>query len=129
LPWRDAVRDVSSVLEASGATAMEGNPMISESDAAVLGVLAADEARHIEDVIARCAMAPATVNATLMSLELAGRARQLEGQRLRRHLDGPGGRNLGLVAHEPFRQSTRAATVAIVRRMSAMRIAIITCRA
>jgi DNA processing protein len=81
LPWRDAVRDVSSVLEASGATAMEGNPMISESDAAVLGVLAADEARHIEDVIARCAMAPATVNATLMSLELAGRARQLEGQR------------------------------------------------
>src|SRR5205807_8953521 len=60
LPWRHAVRE-ADVAEASDLTADE---------AAVVGALADDEARHIGDVIARCAMAPATVAATLVSLQL-----------------------------------------------------------
>jgi DNA processing protein len=74
LPWRSAVRDASSVLDAA--------PRATANEIAILGVLAAaDEPQHIEDVITRCGMPPARVGATLMVLELAGRVRQLEGQR------------------------------------------------
>ena len=51
------------------------------AESTVLAVLAADEPQHIEEVIVRCGMLPARVSATLMSLELTGHVRQLEGQR------------------------------------------------
>src|SRR5262249_26556344 len=71
-PWRSAVREVQSAAHAPASTADEN---------IVLGALAVDEPQHIEDVIARCGIAPSRVSAVLVSLELAGRARQLEGQR------------------------------------------------
>ena len=74
-PWRNAVRDASSTLDVTPSSPA------TTAESTVLAVLAADEPRHIEDVIARCGMLPARVSATLMSLELAGHARQLEGQR------------------------------------------------
>jgi DNA processing protein len=75
-PWRNAVREASSVLDAAA-----GDVTVTSDEATVLTALAVDEAQHIEDVIARCGMAPARVSATLVSLELSGTARQLEGQR------------------------------------------------
>jgi DNA processing protein len=72
-PWRTVVGDA--------AIATTGGPMPSADEATVLAALAVDEAHHIEDVIVRSGMVPARVGATLVSLELAGRARQLEGQR------------------------------------------------
>jgi predicted Rossmann fold nucleotide-binding protein DprA/Smf involved in DNA uptake len=40
-----------------------------------------DDAQHIEEIIVRCGLMPARVGAALVSLELTGHARQLEGQR------------------------------------------------
>jgi DNA processing protein len=74
-PWRSAVRDPSSVLDVTAP------PLATTDEVSVLAALTADEPQHIEDVIARCGMAPARVGATLLSLELGGRVRQLEGQR------------------------------------------------
>jgi DNA processing protein len=79
-PWRNAVRDASSVLDARAPASATTGHMTSD-EAMVLAALVTDEPRHIEDVIARCGMAPARVGATLVLLELAGHARQLEGQR------------------------------------------------
>jgi DNA processing protein len=73
--WRSAVRDVGPLVDASPSVG------IPPDQAAVLAVLAVDEATHIEDVIGRSTMNPARVGAALLSLELTGRARQLEGQR------------------------------------------------
>jgi len=73
-PWRDAVRD-AAVLDTPARAAL------SAEESAVLGALAADEPRHIEDVIARCGLPSGRVGATLLALELGGHARQLEGQR------------------------------------------------
>jgi DNA processing protein len=74
-PWRTTVRDALDVI----ASPMPGVPTADE--AAVLAVLTADDPQQIEHVIARSGLAPSRVSATLVSLELAGRARQLEGQR------------------------------------------------
>ena len=71
-PWRNAVRD-ASIPTVHGA--------LSADEGIVLAALAVDEAQHIEHVIARSGIVPARVGAALLSLELAGRARQLEGQR------------------------------------------------
>jgi len=73
-PWRNAVRD-AAVLDTPARVAL------SADERAVLGALAPDEPRHIEDVIARCALPSGRVGATLLALELGGHARQLEGQR------------------------------------------------
>jgi DNA processing protein len=73
--WRSAVRDVGPLVEAPGRVTLP------PEQAAVLAVLGVDEATHIEDVIGRSTINPARVGAALLSLELAGRARQLEGQR------------------------------------------------
>jgi predicted Rossmann fold nucleotide-binding protein DprA/Smf involved in DNA uptake len=54
---------------------------VTGDEACLLGMLAADEAVHIGDLMARCEIPPARVAAALMTLELGGRARQLEGQR------------------------------------------------
>jgi DNA processing protein len=74
-PWREAVRDASSSLDVTPSSPA------TTAESTVLAVLAADEPTHIDDVIVRCGMLPARVSATLMSLELTGHARQLEGQR------------------------------------------------
>jgi DNA processing protein len=83
-PWRNAVRETSSTFDVD-ATAhgghMTARPVLSADEATVLAALAVDEAQQIEDVIARCGMGPARVGATLVSLELTGHVRQLEGQR------------------------------------------------
>jgi DNA processing protein len=71
-PWRNAVRD-ASISTARGA--------LTADEATVLAALAVDDAQHIENVIARSGIVPARVGAALLSLELSGRARQLEGQR------------------------------------------------
>jgi DNA processing protein len=73
-PWRRAVREIVPVAETVGAPA---------DDAArrVLAGLALDEPRHIDALIARVSLPPARVATALLSLELAGRARQLGGQR------------------------------------------------
>ena len=68
------MRDVDTVPSAA-------RPAPSPDEAAVLATLASDEPQHIEDVIMRSEMVPSRVAATLMTLELSGRARQLEGQR------------------------------------------------
>jgi DNA processing protein len=73
LPWRAAVRDASSVIDAPDAPTAD--------EASVLAALAAEEPQQIDHVIARCGLPPSRVGATLVSLELAGRVRQLEGQR------------------------------------------------
>ena len=75
LPWRNAVRDTSSVMDAPTPHAP------TTDEVAVLDALMADEPQQIEHVIARSGLAPSRVGATLVSLELAGRVRQLEGQR------------------------------------------------
>ena len=74
-PWRDAVRDAAGVLDPAAA------PAATSDEGVVLAMLASDEPRHIEDVIERCGIAPFRVSAALVSLELSGRVRQLEGQR------------------------------------------------
>lgn len=75
-PWRDAVHDAAGVPGGESAVTAP-----TSEEAAVLRTLTVDDAQHIEDVIVRCGIAPARVSVILVSLELAGRARQLEGQR------------------------------------------------
>jgi len=74
-PWRSAVRDALDVIDTPLPRAQ------TTDEVAVLAVLTTDEPQQIEHVIARCGLTPSRVGATLVSLELAGRARQLEGQR------------------------------------------------
>jgi DNA processing protein len=71
-PWRDAVRDIDTVQDVAAPT---------PDESAVLATLTSDEPSHIEDVITRSAMTSSRVAAALVTLELSGRARQLEGQR------------------------------------------------
>ena len=71
-PWRNSVRE-ARISTVPGA--------LSADEAAVLAALAVDDAQHIENVIARSGIVPARAGAALLSLELSGRARQLEGQR------------------------------------------------
>jgi len=73
--WRSVVSDAAIVIDAPAPHA----PTTDES--AVLATLTADEPQQIEHVIAHCGLAPSRVGATLVSLELAGHVRQLEGQR------------------------------------------------
>jgi DNA processing protein len=81
LPWRNSVRDASSVLDVTAPALTAPTGHMASDAVSVLAALVPDEPQHIEDVIARCGLAPARVGATLVSLELAGRARQFEGQR------------------------------------------------
>jgi DNA processing protein len=74
-PWRDAVRELAIAADVSAA------PAATRDEASVLSILPSDDPLHIEDVIARCDISPPRVAAILMTLELSGRARQLEGQR------------------------------------------------
>lgn len=72
--WRRAVRVPSEGSESAGRT-------VTSTEAVVLAALKPDEALHIEELTARVALTPGRLAATLLTLELEGRARQLEGQR------------------------------------------------
>jgi len=80
-PWRNAVGDASSVLDVTAPALTAHTGHLTSDEVSVLAALVPDEPQHIEDVIARCGLTPARVGATLVSLELAGRVRQGEGQR------------------------------------------------
>jgi DNA processing protein len=74
-PWRRRVR--AAAVSSMG---LEGPPAGSD-EARMLALLSADEAQHIERLIARAATDAAKVGAILTALELGGWARQLAGQR------------------------------------------------
>jgi len=75
-PWRSMIDGA----HASGGH--EGAPPAPGSDEArMLELLSVDEAQHIERLIARAGIDAARAGTALIALELAGRARQLAGQR------------------------------------------------
>lgn len=73
-PWRRAVRAPSEESEASDRT-------LTGSEAVVLAALKPDEPLHIEELTVLVALTPGRLASALVTLELEGRARQLEGQR------------------------------------------------
>ncbi len=73
--WRRAVRSAS---EPSGA---DDGPMADSDEAHILALLTPEMPQHIEALIARGNASPARVAAALVTLELQGWARQLDGQR------------------------------------------------
>jgi len=74
-PWR-------SMIDSAHASGHDGAPPAPGSDeATMLQVLSVDEAQHIERLIARAGVDAARAGTALIALELAGRARQLAGQR------------------------------------------------
>src|SRR5262245_32712830 len=73
-PWRRAVRTPSAGSE-------EADQALTETAAMVLAALNPDEPVHIEELTALVALPPGRLASALVTLELDGRARQLEGQR------------------------------------------------
>ena len=73
-PWRRCVR-------APAAGSAETERTVTETEAAVLAALKPDEPLHIEELTALVALTPGRLASALVTLELGGRARQLEGQR------------------------------------------------
>jgi DNA processing protein len=73
-PWRSAVRNPASPSDADA-------PAPGSDEARVLSVLACDEPQHIETLVGRVGGSAGRVAAALVVLEVAGWARQLEGQR------------------------------------------------
>jgi DNA processing protein len=73
-PWRRAVR-----APAAGLT--ETDRTVTGAEATVLAALKPDEPLHIEELTALVALTPGRLASALVTLELEGRARQLEGQR------------------------------------------------
>ena len=74
-PWRSMI---------VGAAALAGDaarPAPGSDEARMLELLSVDEAQHIERLIARAGLDAARAGTALIALELAGRARQLSGQR------------------------------------------------
>ena len=71
-PWRRAVRTSAAESAEQAVTATE---------ATVLAVLKPDEPLHIEQLTALVALPPGRLASALVTLELGGRVRQLEGQR------------------------------------------------
>ena len=73
-PWRRAVR-------VSAAGSVETERTVTGTEAIVLAALKPDEPLHIEELTALVALTPGRLASALVTLELEGRARQLEGQR------------------------------------------------
>jgi DNA processing protein len=73
-PWRGAVR-------APAVGSEEPDRTVTGTEAAVLAALRPDEPLHIEELTALVALPPGRLASALVTLELEGRARQLEGQR------------------------------------------------
>jgi DNA processing protein len=73
-PWRRAVRALSTESAGTG-------PAATATEAVVLAALKPDEPLHIEELTVLVALPPGRLASVLVTLELEGRARQLEGQR------------------------------------------------
>ena len=73
-PWRRAVRAPAIGSGETGRT-------VTGTEAVVLAALKSDEPLHIEELTALVALTPGRLASALVTLELEGRARQLEGQR------------------------------------------------
>jgi DNA processing protein len=73
-PWRRAV-------QAPAAGSAETERTVTGTEAMVLAALKPDEPLHIEELTALVALTPGRLASALVTLELEGRARQLEGQR------------------------------------------------
>jgi DNA processing protein len=71
--WRRALRDREA--------GVAEPPSLDTDVARVLALLQPDEPAHIEDLITRGGMNAGMLGATLVALEIEGRARQIEGQR------------------------------------------------
>jgi DNA processing protein len=74
-PWRRAVRDPV------GPAAAADPPTDDSDEGRVLALLTSHEPRHIERLLAASALSPGHLARVLVRLELAGWARQMEGQR------------------------------------------------
>lgn len=84
--WTDIVQELSepwrcTVGVPSAPTTDAERPAAESDEGRVFALLTTEEPQHIEQLIARGAMEPARVAASLVALELGGWARQLEGQR------------------------------------------------
>jgi DNA processing protein len=83
--WHDVVQELSDQWRRavrSAATPSESDvPGPGSDEARVLSVLTTDQPQHIEVLVTRVGGSPGRVAAALVALELAGWARQLEGQR------------------------------------------------
>jgi DNA processing protein len=84
--WSDIVQELPdqwrSMVRNPAITAGETPPPTADSEEGrVLAMLSSDEPQAIDTLIARAALAPSQVAAALVSLELQGWARLLEGQR------------------------------------------------
>lgn len=75
-PWRRRLR-ASRTDRETGVTGLEAG----SEEARVLAMLSAEEPRHVETLIAEVGLGAASVSRALITLELRGLARQLEGQR------------------------------------------------
>jgi len=75
-PWRRAVL-------APAAGSEETERTVTGTEATVLAALKPDEPLHIEELTVLVALTPGRLASALVTLELEGRARQLEGQRWR----------------------------------------------
>jgi len=73
-PWRSAVASPRSADKPE-------RPAVGTEEGRVLTMLKSDEPRHVEALLASVGGNSARLSAVLMTLELAGLARQLEGQR------------------------------------------------
>jgi len=73
-PWRRAV-------QAPAAGSEETERTVTGAEARVLAALKPDEPLHIEELTVLVALTPGRLASALVTLELEGRARQLEGQR------------------------------------------------
>ena len=73
-PWRQAVR-------APAAGMVETDRTVTGTEARVLAALKPDEPLHIEELTVLVALTPGRLASALVTLELEGRVRQLEGQR------------------------------------------------
>ena len=74
-PWRSAIGNAGTPAESAAP------PPPGSDEARMLECLTVDDAQHIERLIARADVDAARAGAALTALELAGRARQLAGQR------------------------------------------------
>jgi DNA processing protein len=83
--WTDIVAELGepwrSMVGAHASGGDEAQPAPGSDEARMLELLSVDEAQHIERLIARANVDAARAGTALIALELAGRARQLSGQR------------------------------------------------
>lgn len=83
--WADVVQELPEswrrLVQAPAAAPAEAGQTAGGTEAAVLAVLRSDEPLHIEQLTNLVALTQGRLASALVSLELEGRARQLEGQR------------------------------------------------